>query len=86
MCFLSKYSTLLGEPGKGIHTHVFGVAMADVGMTVLAAWFLHRVWSRVSFWRWLLGLFLLGILLHRLFGVRTVVDRWVFGKKNLKNC
>ena len=75
---LSKYSTMLGEPGKGIHTHVFGVAIADVVMTVVAAGLLHLAWPRYSFWLWLVGLFLLGILLHRLFGVRTVVDRWLF--------
>lgn len=78
---LSQYSGMFGEPGKGVHTHVGGIAMADVLMTVLAAWLLHRVWPRYSFWMWLVGLFVLGILLHRLFGVRTVVDRWMFGKR-----
>ncbi len=77
----SRYSEILGKPGKGIHTHVCGIAIADVFMTVLAAWLFHRVWPRYPFWVWLLGLFVLGILLHRLFGVRTVVDRWLFGKR-----
>lgn len=81
MCFLSKYSAMLGEPGKGFHTHVFGVAIGDVLMTVAAAWLLHRVWPRVTMGVWLVALFLTGVGLHRLFGVRTTVDQWLFGKR-----
>jgi hypothetical protein len=72
-------ANLLGEPGKGIHTHVFGIAIADVLMVVVAALVLHWGYPRYSFWMWLAGLFVVGIVMHRLFGVRTTVDKWLFG-------
>jgi hypothetical protein len=35
---LCKYKNILGEPGKGIHSYrLFGVAIADVIMTIIAA-------------------------------------------------
>jgi hypothetical protein len=76
---LSRYSNILGEPGKGIHTHVLGIALADVFLTFVLAGFFYWLMPRYSYWVWLVGMFLLGILLHRVFGVRTVVDRWLFG-------
>ena len=76
---LSKWSNALGEPGKGIHKHFFGIAIADVLMTILAAWTLHLVYPKYSFWAYLIGLFILGIILHRLFGVKTTVDKFLFG-------
>jgi hypothetical protein len=75
----SKFANILGEPGKGIHTHFFGIAIADVLMVVVAAWILRCVYPKHSFWTWLAGLFVAGIVLHRLFGVRTVVDKLLFG-------
>jgi hypothetical protein len=81
---LCRYSGLLGQPNQGVHTHVLGVAVFDVLLTVVASlglwWLLKTVvpsW-RVSFWLVLLLLFLSSILVHRLFCVRTTVDRMLF--------
>jgi hypothetical protein len=75
---LCKYKNMLGEPNKGIHSYrLFGVAIADVIMTILAA-------AAISYFRKqpfvsvLLFLFLLGIVLHRIFCVRTTVDILLF--------
>ena len=76
---LSNYSTALGEPGKGIHTHLFGIAIADVLMTLIAAWLLHRVYPKYSIWIYLVVLFILGIASHRLFGVKTTINKLLFG-------
>lgn len=76
---LLKYSNALGEPGKGIHKHFFGIAIVDVIMTVVGAWLLHLACPKYSFWIYLVGLFVLGVLLHRLFGVKTTVDKLLFG-------
>ena len=72
-------STILGEPGKGIHTHIFGIAIADVFFTIAAAFLFHRLYPKYSVWVYLIFLFVLGIILHRLFGVKTTVDKWIFG-------
>ena len=72
-----KYKDSLGVPNQGVHKHFMGVAIADVVMTILGAYLFHRL-TGYSFWKCLLGLFLLGILLHRLFCVRTTIDKWLF--------
>jgi len=70
---LCEYKDILGIPGKGIHTHVFGIAMADILMTFIGAFILSRL-TKTSLIYTTITLFLLGVFLHRLFCVRTVVD------------
>jgi hypothetical protein len=75
---LCKYKNALGEPGKGIHSYrLFGVAVADVIMTIIGA-FLISYFFKFSFIKTLLILFLTGIVLHRLFCVRTTIDKLLF--------
>jgi uncharacterized membrane protein len=75
---LCKYKNALGEPGKGIHSYrFFGVAIADVIMTIIGA-FLISYFFKFSFIKTLLVLFLTGIVLHRLFCVRTTIDKLLF--------
>lgn len=69
---------MFGSPGKGIHSYrLFDLAIVDVFMTVLFAYFIHW-YFRFSFWLVLLILFLFGIVMHRLFCVRTTVDKLLF--------
>lgn len=64
----------LGKPGEGIHTHVFGVAMADVVMTGLAAkWIANQTQRPVGFV--FAGLIVLGVLAHHYFGVETTLNK-----------
>ena len=75
---LCKYKNILGEPDKGIHSHrLFGVAIADVIMTIIAAAII-AYFRKQPFVNVLLFLFLLGIVLHRIFCVRTTVDKLLF--------
>lgn len=66
-----------GEPGKGIHTHVCGLAIFDVIMTLLVAWGIAKL-CKLNLLYTTIGLFLLGILAHRIFNVRTTVDKLLF--------
>lgn len=68
---------VLGQPGRGVHAHVFGVAMFDVVLTVAAAFLLAK-WTRIPFPLALLALFLAGVAAHRACGVRTTVDKLLF--------
>jgi hypothetical protein len=78
MIDLCKYKNILGIPGKGIHSYRFGgVAIADVIMTIIGA-FIISFFSGWNFIYTLIGLFILGIILHRLFCVRTTVDKLLF--------
>ena len=78
MVDLCKYKNALGEPGKGVHSYrLFGVAIADVIMTLIGAAIISY-FSGYSFFYVAVVLFILGIVLHRLFCVRTTVDKALF--------
>ena len=75
---LCKYKDALGKPGKGIHSYRFmGVAIADVIMTIIGALLLSFLIKK-PFLLVLICLFILGIILHRLFCVRTTIDKLLF--------
>ena len=75
---LCKYKNALGIPNKGIHSYrVMGVAIIDVLMTILAA-YLISIFFKYNFIYTTIVLFILGIILHRLFCVRTTVDKLLF--------
>ena len=74
-----RYADLLGVPGQGFHElRVCGLAALDVVGTVGLAWILHHV-SRWSMAVCLVIMVAVGILCHRVFCVRTVVDKVLFG-------
>ena len=78
MVDLCKYKHLFGIPGKGIHsTRFIGVAIADVIQTIIGAFFISYL-TNYSFIKTLIILFLLGIFLHRIFCVRTTIDKLLF--------
>ena len=79
---LCKYKNALGVPNKGIHSYrLFGIAIVDVVMTLIGAW-LISYFFKFSFLNTSLTLFVLGIILHRIFCVRTTVDKLLFPNGN----
>ena len=75
---LCRYKDIFGRPGEGAHSYrIVDIAVVDVVATVIVAFFIARVFG-VVFWKSLVGLFLVGIISHRLFCVRTTVDKLVF--------
>jgi hypothetical protein len=80
---LCRYKDIFGQPGEGAHAYrIFDIAIVDVVATIIAAFLVARVFD-VAFWKSLVGLFLVGILSHRAFCVRTTVDKWVFPNINI---
>ncbi len=72
---LCQYKDSLGKSGKGIHSYrLFGVAIMDVIMTFIGALLLSYIF-KWSFMYTTIGLFVLGIILHRVFCVRTTLDK-----------
>ena len=77
---LCRYKDIFGRPREGAHAYrLFDIAVVDVAATVLVAYVIARVFGFV-FWKSLVTLFLIGIISHRLFCVRTTVDKLVFPK------
>ena len=76
--FFCKYKNIAGEPGKGIHSYrIMDVAILDVIGTIIIA-FIISYFSGYSFPLVLGVLFFSGIFLHRLFCVRTTIDKLLF--------
>ena len=76
---LCKYKDIIGKPNTGLHKQfrVFDVAMFDVITVLIGAIFL------AYYMKWnipitVIGMFLLGIVVHRMFCVRTTFDKWLF--------
>jgi hypothetical protein len=75
---LCKYKDALGVPKKGIHsTRFLGVALADVIMTILGGLIISYLWKYSIIYTTII-LFILGIILHRIFCVRTTIDKLLF--------
>lgn len=75
---LCRYKDIFGRPREGAHAYrIFDIAVVDVVATVFVAFLVARIFS-LSFWKSLVALFIIGILSHRAFCVRTTVDKWVF--------
>ena len=77
---LCRYKDALGVPGKGIHSYrIMNIAVVDVALTLLGAWVLAYALG-VVYWKMAVGLFVLGIVMHRMFCVKTTVDKLLFGE------
>jgi len=65
-----QYKDLFGKVGEGVHSYrIFNIAVVDVLLTVLLAFVIYI----------LIFLFVLGFVLHRIFCLRTTVDKLLFG-------
>jgi mannose/fructose/N-acetylgalactosamine-specific phosphotransferase system component IID len=76
-----KYKNALGKPKQGLHKYrIFNIAIVDVLLTIACAYIFYLFNPKFNFFVILLCLFVLGIILHRLFCVRTTVDKLLFPK------
>jgi len=81
---LCQYSDMLGVPNQGVHSYrIFGLAAIDVILLIVGALILY--WGLNKWFGWntsyvvyLVVFFVLGIILHRLFCVRTTIDKLLF--------
>ena len=75
---LCKYSDIFDEPNKGIHSYrIFNIAIIDLILTVIVCYLISYFFN-FSFAITLGILFILGILLHHLFCVKTTIDKLLF--------
>ena len=75
---LCRYKDIFGRPNEGGHSYrIFNIAIVDVVFTIIGAFLISR-WFDIPFWKSLIGLFIIGIILHKLFCVRTTIDKLLF--------
>ena len=78
MCIFKKYKDIFGKPNTGLHSYrLFNIAIIDLLFTILGAYLITSFFN-FSFFKTFLILFILGIILHRLFCVRTTIDKLLF--------
>jgi len=59
----------LGVPNEGIHSYVLGTIIGSILLAYIMQW---------SYIKTIVGMFILGIILHKIFCVRTTVDKTLF--------
>jgi len=71
---------MFGKPNEGVHAYRFmGIAIVDFLFTVIFAILLSK-FCNINFLVTLVGLLIAGVIAHRIFCVRTAVDRLLFEK------
>lgn len=75
---LCEHKEVFGKPNKGIHSYrVLNIAIFDLVATVVVAWGISKYYN-IDIKQVLFILFVVGIIAHRLFCVRTTVDKLLF--------
>jgi hypothetical protein len=76
---LCKYKNIIGEPNTGLRKkyRVFDVAIIDTVTTLLFVWAVSY-FSGYPFVYTLVITFVIMVISHRMFCVRTTTDRWLF--------
>ena len=78
MIDLCKYSEIFGKPNTGLHSYrLFNLAIVDVILTILGGYTISKSY-KLNYYNTTIILFILGIILHKLFCVRTTVDKLLF--------
>ena len=76
---LCQYKDIFGNVGEGVHQYrLFDIAIIDVLLTIFVAYLISLYITSYSFIFILICIFILGIIMHRLFCVRTKIDKLLF--------
>lgn len=77
---LCQYKNILGKVKTGLHSvRIFNIAIVDVILTIFTAFSINLLYPKYKFKSTLIILFIMGIILHRLFCVETTIDKLLFG-------
>jgi hypothetical protein len=74
------YKYALGVPGEGVHsTRFLGTAVFDYIGTIVLAMIVTK-FTKIPLVLTTIGMFILGIILHMVFCLRTGTEIWLFGR------
>jgi Na+-translocating ferredoxin:NAD+ oxidoreductase RnfE subunit len=80
MNFLCKYSNIFGMPNQGVHKlriPVLDIALVDTVLTIIAAIIISH-YTSYNFLTVFIILIIVGIIVHKLFCVRTKLNNLIF--------
>ena len=79
---MCPYKNIFGEPNTGSHKYrIFNLAIIDIIFTIIGAFLLYQIQyinRYISLLNFTISLFILGIITHRVFCVRTTIDKLLF--------
>ena len=77
--YLCKYKHIFGKEREGIHKYrIFDIAIVDVIGTILLG-VVIAYYFKLNYYITILLLFIIAIILHRLFCVNTTINKLLFG-------
>lgn len=72
------YKSIFGNPNEGVHKYrIFNIAIIDAVFTVIGSYLIARLFN-YSFIRTLITIFIIGIIAHKMFCVKTTIDKILF--------
>ena len=75
---LCPYKNLIGKPNEGIRKYrIFDISIIDVSVPLLASYLISKYYN-YDFKLIVLIMLLFGIITHRLFCVKTTIDKLLF--------
>ena len=72
------FDKIIGVPNVGIHSYrIFDIAYMDIIVVLIGSILLAKImkWDYV---KTIICMFVFGIVVHRVLGVKTTVDKWLF--------
>lgn len=81
---LCNYSDIFGKPNTGLHKiRIYDLAIVDIFLTFVFAYVIYYYVNKkynynVHYLVYVVTMFVIGIIMHRLFCVRTTVDNYLF--------
>jgi len=78
-CPFKNLSEIFGRPNEGAHSYRFmNLAIVDILGTIIGAFIIAKIF-KLNFTVTLIVIFIIGIILHRLFCVNTTINKLIFG-------
>ncbi len=75
---LCKYKDIFGKPNQGLHKYrIFNIAIIDLVFTIIVAYFISTQF-KISFSKTFIILMIIAIIIHKLFGVETTINKFIF--------
>ena len=75
---ICPYKFIFGKPNEGAHSYrIFNIAIVDTICTIIGAYLISNYFN-IEFKETTIAIFLLGIIIHRLFCVKTTIDKFLF--------
>ncbi len=80
MLYFCKYKNIFGKPNEGLHKYrILDIAMIDVICTILLAKAIQfYLIPKTNIYIILFVCFMIGIFMHRVFCVKTTIDKLLF--------